>query len=176
MGGSALIAVDVPALFMVSFRGIQQIGASYGFDMQDPAMFPVIMRVFSAGSAVSTPAKTAALLDLHVAAAAFSKNWTYAKVADRTATGAAAIALKEATRHLPKEIANRITKRKLAQTIPVVGAAIGAGFNYWFVSTTLHSAYMSFRYMYLARKYPEWEKFAIQHDGEASGPLSAPPP
>jgi hypothetical protein len=54
---------------------------------------------------------------------------------------------------LPKAIASNITKRKLAQAIPLVGVAVGVGFNYWFVSTTTRAAYMLFRDMYLTRKY-----------------------
>jgi hypothetical protein len=61
--------------------------------------------------------------------------------------------LKESTKHLPKEIAGNITKRKLAQAMPVVGAAVGASFNYWFMSNTTRGAYMLFRQMNLARKY-----------------------
>ncbi len=51
------------------------------------------------------------------------------------------------------DIANNITRRKLAQTIPIVGSAVGAGFNYWFLSNTTRGAYMIFRDMHLRRKY-----------------------
>src|SRR5690606_17428505 len=52
-GGWAFVAADVPALFTLSFRAVQQIGASYGFDMRDPEMVHVVMRVFNAGSATA---------------------------------------------------------------------------------------------------------------------------
>lgn len=153
LGGVALIAADIPLLFGISFRAVQQIGSCYGFDMEDPEMTPVVMSVFNVGSTASSTAKTAALLDMRVAAVAFGRNWTYGKVAERTSTGVVAALLKERTKHLPKDIANNITKRKLAQAIPLVGAAVGASFNYWFLSNTTRAAYMVFREMYLARKY-----------------------
>jgi hypothetical protein len=153
LGGFALIAADIPALFTISFRAVQQIGSSYGFDMEDPDMFPVVMSVFSAGSAASSAAKAAAIADMRIAAKAYAKKWTYKKVAERTQTGVIANLLKQRTKNLPKDIANNITKRKLSQTIPIVGGVIGAGFNYWFLSSTVRSAYMIFRDMYMTRKY-----------------------
>jgi hypothetical protein len=61
--------------------------------------------------------------------------------------------LENRTKHLPKDIASNVTKRKLAQSLPLVGAAVGAGFNYWFMSNTTRGSYMIFREMYLTRKY-----------------------
>jgi hypothetical protein len=126
--------------------------------MEDPDMFPVVMSVFNAGATASEAAKAAALADMRVAAIAFSKNWTYKKVAERTQTGIVTQLLKERTKRLPKDIANNITKRKLGQVIPLVGSAIGAGFNYWFLSNTVRTSYMIFRDMHLHLKYKSDDK------------------
>jgi hypothetical protein len=163
LGGMALIVADILLLFGIAFRAVQQIGSCYGFDMEDPEMTPVVMGVFNVGSTASSTDKTAALMDMRVAAVAFGKNWTYGRVAESTSTGVVAALLKERTKHLPKDIANNVTKRKLAQAIPLVGAAVGAGFNYWFLSNTTRAAYMVFREMYLARKY------GGDGDGEPTG-------
>lgn len=117
-------------------------------------MEPIVLSILAAGSAGEVGAKAAALADMHIAAEMFAKGWAYRKVAERTATGAAAQTLKETAKRLPRKIAENVTRRKLAQAIPIAGAAIGAGFNYWFLSTTSLAAYMSFREMYLVRKYP----------------------
>lgn len=164
LGGMALIAADIPALFTISFRAIQQIGSSYGFDMEDPAMTPVVMSIFNAATTSSSVAKAAALVDMGVAAEALAKNWTYKRVAQRTETGVVAAFLKDRTKHLPKAIANNVTKRKLAQAIPLVGAAVGAGFNYWFLRNTARGAYMLFREMYLARKYGDGGRFDVTQE------------
>ena len=174
LGGLALIAADIPLLFTVSFRAVQQIGSSYGFDMEDPEMFPVVMSVFNAGATASEAAKTAALADMRVAAIAFSKSWTYKKVAERTQTGVVTQLLKEKTKRLPRDIANSITKRKLTQVIPLVGSAIGAGFNYWFLSNTVRASYMIFRDMHLSMKYdvngnPVTGKFNQMKSAQCSG-------
>jgi hypothetical protein len=77
LGGLALVAVDIPLLFTVSLRAVQQIGSSYGVDMEDPEMLPVVMSVFNAGAAASSAAKATALADMRIAAVALGKNWTY---------------------------------------------------------------------------------------------------
>ncbi len=41
---------------------------------------------------------------------------------------------------------------KLGQLIPVAGAAIGAGVNYWFTEQTARTATMLSRSLYLERK------------------------
>ncbi len=105
LGGPVLIAADVLALFAVSLRAIQQIGSSYGFDMRDPEMFPVILNVFSAGSCAEVGAKAAALADMRVAAKGLARGWTYKKLAERTQTGVAIQILKERTKGLPRDIA-----------------------------------------------------------------------
>ncbi|MEO1632917.1 MAG: EcsC family protein, partial [Bacteroidota bacterium] len=54
--------------------------------------------------------------------------------------------------HLPREIAKNLAGRKLGQLIPIAGAAVGAGVNYWFTEQTAKTAYMLFRSLYLERK------------------------
>jgi hypothetical protein len=162
LGGLALVAADIPLLFGVGFRAVQQIGSSYGFDMEDPNMRPIVMSVFNVGASASSTAKAAALADMRVAATAFSKNWTYKKVAKRTQTGVVTKLLKERTKHLPKDIANNVTKRKLSQAIPLIGAGIGAGFNYWFLSNATQGAYMVFRDLHLQQKYDHSGKLSTE--------------
>jgi len=159
LGGMILIAADIPALFTVALRAIQQVGASYGFDMKDPNMTPIIMNILGFASGAEEATKIATLTDMHIAARMYAQRWSYKKVAERTIIGGAANALKQAAKRMPQEIAKSITKKKLAQMLPLVGAAVGAGFNYWFISNTSRTAYMLFREMYLARKYPNlWEE------------------
>jgi hypothetical protein len=160
IGGLALIAADIPALFGISFRSIQQIGACYGFNMQDPNMLPVIMGIIHAGSGFNVAVKSSVLADMHIAAAALAGKAAYGKLAERTKTALMVELLKKSSRSLPEQIAKNITGRKLSQAIPVLGAALGAGFNYWFVSTTMVAAYMVFRKLSIERRH------VGIHDGE----------
>lgn len=153
LGGLALIAADIPALFGISFRSIQQIGSCYGFNMQDPDMLPVIMGIIHAGSGFSVAVKSSVLADMHIAAAALAGKAAYGKLAERTKTALMIEILKKSSRSLPGQIAKNISSRKLGQAIPIIGAALGAGFNYWFMSNSITAAYMLFRKLNIERRH-----------------------
>ena len=141
LGGGVLLVADIPLLFTINFRLLQQIGAAYGFPMRGPAFRPLILSVFNVAASGGREAKSQALREVSVAAAAFANDLAY--------RGRVSGLFREQNRHLPREIAKNIVGRKLAQTIPIAGAAVGAGINYWFTTETAESAYMLFRALYL---------------------------
>ena len=144
LGGAVLIAADIPLLFTINLRLIQQIGAAYGFPMRGPAYRPLVLSIFNVASSNSRSARSEALREISVAAAAFASDLAY--------KGRVTGTFRDQNRHLPREIAKNIVGRKLAQTIPIAGAAVGAGINYWFTTETAETAYMLFRALYLERK------------------------
>lgn len=144
---------DVPGLLGLSLREVQKIGTAYGYDVSRPAVRPVVLRVLDAGAGASVASKTGLLTDLHVTAEAMARSWTYKKVAQTTQTGVAVRALKEATKGLPRKISRQVTKQRLAQALPAVGAVVGGGFNYWFMSRVVRAAQMTFRSLDLKRRY-----------------------
>jgi hypothetical protein len=85
----------------------------------------------------------------------------YAKAAARTKTSMVLNFIERSSVSFPVQIAENITKKKLSQLIPVIGAAIGAGFNYWLINTTMTAAYMIFRKLYLERKMPPSQDFPV---------------
>ena len=145
LGGPLLLIADVPILFGIGFRTIQQVGAAYGFELTDPAYAPLVIGVFNVAASGSREAKEAALREGSVAAAAFAHGSGYR---GRPAQGT----FREQLGHLPREIAKNLAARKLGQLIPIAGAAIGAGVNYWFIEQTATAASMLFRQLYLERK------------------------
>lgn len=56
-------------------------------------------------------------------------------------------------REIAKALGIRLTKAKLAQVVPMVGGAIGAGFDVYFMSKVCETAYMLYRERFLAEKY-----------------------
>ncbi|MEM6646287.1 MAG: EcsC family protein [Bacteroidota bacterium] len=143
-GGAVLIIADIPLLFGINLRMIQQIGAAYGFAMRDASFRPLVLAIFNVAASNSKEAKHLALREVSVAAAAFANNLEY--------RGRTSGTFREQNRHLPREIAKNIVGRKLAQAIPIAGAAVGAGINYWFTMESAETAYMLFRALYLERK------------------------
>lgn len=144
LGGAVLIAADIPLLFTINFRLIQQIGGSYGFPMRGPSFRPLILSIYNVAASSARDAKSDALREVSVAAAAFAHDQSY--------KGRVSGTFRDQNRHLPREIAKNIVGRKIGQTIPIAGAAVGAGINYWFTNETAEAAYMLFRAMYLERK------------------------
>ena len=144
LGGAVFIAADIPLLFAINLRLIQQIGASYGFPLDNPSYAPVVLSIFNVASSGSREGKNDALREISVAAAALAGDLNY--------RGRVSGTYRDQTKHLPREIAKNILGRKVAQAIPVAGAAIGAGINYWFTTETAETAYMLFRALYIERK------------------------
>lgn len=144
LGGAVLIAADIPLLFGINLRLIQQIGASYGFDVSTPAYSPLVLSIFNVAASGSRESKNMALREITVAAAALAHLSEY--------RGRVSGTFRDQNRHLPREIAKNIGGRKIAQMIPIAGAAIGAGINYWFTTETAESAFMLFRALYIERK------------------------
>ena len=144
LGGVVLIAADIPLLFTINLRLIQQIGASYGFVMRGPEFRPLVLSIFNVAASGNREAKNAALREVSVAAAAVANELAY--------KGRVSGTFREQNRHLPREIAKNVVGRKVAQAIPIAGAAVGAGINYWFTSETAEAAYMLFRALYIERK------------------------
>ena len=144
LGGAVFIAADIPLLFGINFRLIQQIGASYGFQLQGPSFRPLVLSIFNVAASGERRSKNEAIREISVAAAAFANDLEY--------KGRVTGTFRDQNRHLPREIAKNIVGRKIAQAIPIAGAAVGAGINYWFTTETAEAAYMLFRALYLERK------------------------
>ena len=144
LGGVVLIAADIPLLFGINLRLIQQISSCYGFPITGPAYRPLVLSVFNVAATGGRESKSSAVREISVAAAAFANELEY--------KGRVRGSFKDQNRHVPREIVKNLLGRKIAQTIPIAGAAVGAGVNYWFTTETANAAYMLFRALYLERK------------------------
>ena len=164
LGGVALLAADVPILFTINLRLIQQVAASYGFRFGGPRARPLVLRVFSAAVADTPEARQEALRELRAAGKAAARG--EAPGTDRDGIGVAAASsectdpegtegtdtTENQSRVLINEIARNIAAREMAQLIPLAGAATGAGLNYWFTSATAETAYMLGRALFLEHR------------------------
>ncbi|MBL7977182.1 MAG: EcsC family protein [Bacteroidetes Order II. Incertae sedis bacterium] len=144
LGGPVLLLADVPLLFTINFRLIQQIGACYGFSMRGDQFTPLVLSIYNVASSGGQTAKKDALREISVAAAAFANEMNY--------KGRKGANFQDQNRHLPREIAKNLIGAKLGQMIPLAGIAIGAGVNYWFTSQTALTTFMLFRQLYIERK------------------------
>ena len=62
-------------------------------------------------------------------------------------------ALVSVIREIAKTLGIRLTKAKLAQAVPIMGAAVGGGFNAYYTARVCDAAYHLYRERFLAEKY-----------------------
>ncbi|MCY4673536.1 MAG: EcsC family protein [Bacteroidetes bacterium] len=144
LGGVMLIAADIPLLFAINLHLIQRIGAAYGFPMMGPEHGSIVLSIYNAAAANSREARSGALHEVGIAAASYAGGGTY--------QGRVRGVFSDQSRHVPRELAKNLVGRKLLQTIPLAGAAVGAGVNYWFTRETAQTSYMLFRALYIEHK------------------------
>ncbi len=144
LGGAVLIAADIPLLFMINLRLIQQISAAYGFPMIGPEYRPVVLSIYNAAAANEPAARGAAMREIGVAAASFAGDAAY--------RGKVRGTIPDQSRHVPREVAKNIVGRKLLQTIPLAGMAVGAGINYWFTREAANTTFMLLRGLFVEYK------------------------
>ena len=181
LGGVALLAADVPMLFTLNLRLIQQIAASYGFRFDGPAARPLVLRIFSAAVADTPEARQEALDEVRAAGEAIARGHALGPEADgpegerREDVGLAGASAEDPekgtqttenqSRVMVNEIARNVAAREMAQLVPLAGAATGAGLNYWFTTATAETAYMLARALLLEHK-------RLQHQNSRQAPTA----
>lgn len=145
MIGIAGMAIDIPTLITLNLRAIGEYATYYGFDItrQEERLFA--FNILGLSSASSTMAKNVAMAQLVKISQQVAKKVTWEQLE------------KQVFVQIIKQIANslgiRLTKAKLAQMIPVAGAAVGGGYNSYFTSNVCEAAYHLYRERFLAVKY-----------------------
>jgi hypothetical protein len=146
LGGFALLAADIPLLFGVAMRVVRQLAVAYGVDPAAPGESVLGLKVFELASG-GTRDRYAELLQLDAL-----RDELDGLEPQKRAEKAAVLATMFMSREAVKRVVSIIISRKLLQTVPLVGAAVGAGFNYLFVSDVGETARMVYRRRFLTEK------------------------
>lgn len=143
--GAIGLAVDIPALITLNLRAIGEYAAYYGFDTtrQEERLFA--FNVLGLASSPSDASKAVAMAQLVKIAQDVAKKVSWKELEKSVFV--------KIIQELAKALGIRLTKAKLAQTIPAVGAAIGGGFNAYFTMKVCDAAYYLYRERFLAEKY-----------------------
>lgn len=144
LGGALLMLADIPLLFAVNLRLVQQIGAAFGFEVNGPDHRALVISIYNVAAAGSRESKLEAMREISVAAAAFARDVPY--------RGRTSGTLRDQSRQMPREISKALLSRKVFQAVPIAGAAVGAGVNYWFTTEVAEAAYNLFRALFLEVK------------------------
>ncbi|HEX8700728.1 MAG TPA: EcsC family protein [Myxococcaceae bacterium] len=144
LGGLAILG-DIPLLAGLALRAVNEFAAYYGFDtsLQSERMFA--LSVLTAASSPTVAAKQVTLAELSRASVLLGQRAAWGELE----RGASVNAFKASA----EALGMRLTKRKLAQLIPVAGAVVGAGFNAWYLNEVTHTAYMLYRERFLRERY-----------------------
>ncbi len=139
------IPADLVALISLNLRAIGEYATYYGFDihLQEERLFA--MNVLGLASSPTDTSKELAMAQLIRIAQDVAKKRTWKELEKHVVV--------QVIQQIAKAIGVRLTKAKLAQIIPVAGAAVGGGFNAYFTSKVCDAAYYLYRERFLARKY-----------------------
>lgn len=144
-GGWALIAADIPALFGIAIRLIQEIAICYGYRIDTDEEREYILNILRTGSTADVKAKLEFVIALKEVEQILLKVAWKKMASDLAKKEINKRALLVALREFAKSLGIQLTKRKALQMVPVIGAAVGAAFNSTFVNDIGKAAYMSYR-------------------------------
>lgn len=145
LGGFTLILLDIPVLLSIHLRLISQIGRCYGYDVRKIEERGFILKILQLGYSLDSDlAKKAALVELTKAMKLISKGATWRQLEK--------IIFIKGIREYANKLGIKITKKKLAQIIPILSSALGAGINYKLTIDVGKAAYMEYRKRFLLEK------------------------
>jgi len=153
-GGLTTLVLDIPALFSLSLRLIQEIAVCYGYDIDTEEEKEYIMQILRVGSTCDVKAKMEFIICMKQIEELLIKVTWKKMSASLVKQEISKLSLLAALRTFAKSLGIQITKRKALQMIPMVGAIVGASFNYAFMNDVGKAAHMSYR----RRKIFELEK------------------
>jgi len=143
--GVAGLAIDIPTLLTLNLRAIGEYAAHYGFDcsLQQEKLFA--FNVLALASSPTDASKAAAMAQLVRIARDVAKQKTWKDLEKSVFV--------KIIQEISKALGVRLTKAKLSQMLPVVGAVVGAGFNAYFTSKVCDAAYFLYRERFLGGKF-----------------------
>lgn len=139
------IAIDIPALVSLALRAVNEYATYYGFDVSLQHEQAFVVSILGAASSPTVAAKQAAMAELSKLTVLIAQRKTWAELQRLVSV--------QMIKKIAQALGIRLTKAKLAQIVPLVGAGVGAGFNAWYVASVTETAYHLYRERFLIEKY-----------------------
>jgi hypothetical protein len=157
------LLIDMPAVTILALRAVHRTAACYGFQLSGLEGQAVALEILRIGGANTMLQKREALGALH--------GWVRAGTPGLREVAATLLAHRlvgDAARHLvtklSRELGSNLVKRKMIQAVPLIGAAIGAGVNAWYLRDVCQAARRVFQEKHLQQSYSS-EDFSPNADG-----------
>jgi hypothetical protein len=139
------IPADVVLLLGMALRAIGEYATHYGFDVTSQQERLFALNILGFASSLTDAAKTVAMAQLVRIATGVAKKQAWKELEEH--------AFVVIIQKLAKQLGVRLTKAKLAQFVPVFGAAVGASYNAYYMAKVCNAAYFLYRERFLAEKY-----------------------
>jgi hypothetical protein len=142
--GLISLPIDIPAIVTLSLRTIRRIGLVYGYAAANEAEKKFIFSVLAVAGANSMPQKVAALDAMRdLETDLIARHWVALgqRAAQRTVRAETMLLF---IRDVAEQLGLNLSRRKALAAVPIVGAAIGAAMNGWYlrdVATAAQRAY-----------------------------------
>lgn len=141
----AVIPADVVALMTLNLRAVGEYATYCGFDVSSQEERLFALNVLAYASSPTDSSKQVALAQLIRIARDVALKKVWKDLEKRAAL--------EAIGQIAKALSVRLTKAKLAQVLPLAGAALGGGFNAYYTDKVCKAAFYLYRERFLAEKY-----------------------
>ena len=141
------IPPDIIALVTLNLRAIGEYATYCGFDVSSQHERLFAMNVLGLASSPNDAAKGVAMAQLVKIAKEVAKKKAWKDLEKHSFV--------KIIQHIAKALGIRLTKAKLAQVIPKLGAVVGGGFNAYYTAKVCDAAYNLYRERFLAEKYGE---------------------
>ena len=141
------IPPDIVALIAMNLRAIGEYATYCGFDIRSQQERLFAMNILGMASSPRDAAKELAMAQLVRIAREVAKKRAWKELQRHTFV--------KIEQRVAKSLGVRLTKAKLAQVIPGIGAAVGGGFNAYYTSKVCDAAYFLYRERFLAAKYKD---------------------
>lgn len=143
------LIVDIPSLITMSLRVIHKIGLCYGYDCITLTDKQFIYGILSAAGSNSIKEKAVSVSTLQAINKTVAKV-TWKKMAEKATENKFGIeALVLSAKQLAKQLGINLTKRKALQSIPFLGAGVGAALNVAFLNDVAWAARRSYQERWL---------------------------
>jgi hypothetical protein len=172
------IPPDIVALVVLNLRAIAEYATYCGFEVSTHQEGLFAMHVLGLASSPNDAAKGMAMAQLVKIAQDVAKKKAWKELEQQ--------AFVRLLQQIAKSLGIRLTKAKLAESVPYAGALVGGGFNAYFTNKVCDAAYFLYRERFLAAKYgpdcihaptaPADEHHAGYPEGDEEIPADRTPP
>ena len=143
VGGAPGLLADIPTLYFLLFRTVRQVALCFGHPADSDAERRYLLQVVNAGHHLEMRDRRCALIELDSLEAELSDRNASSEDMQRTL-------LAKSVQQLAKKLAATLVTRKAAQTVALVGGAVGAVINRQLLDDVGQTAFHAYRRRFLA--------------------------